>query len=315
MFRRSNTPSRFSASGLGTNNFPVVQITTPADGSLAVSTNSSFAWSGPASWDELGLADHSPDFVSFFTSESPSPSTTTWNDAPLPLGTNDFDVTYKTNGAAWFTISTPVDNLSHPFTNWVGGSKLVDFAQSGFVTSTNPAVLAVNGHTLVAHYPFDNGNLGADSSGNGYSYNAGSGGDGGSIQPTNDAEAGGGAIAFFRNDSDPSSVAVQGWYPTTPAGILSALQGSFSVSVWVKTKASIGNPGDFAYNGSAVIAADVGGLANDTVPIALTAGQVAFNTGGDEDDTLNSIGTVNDGSYHHIVVTRDQPSGNKTSLH
>ena len=134
-----------------------------------------------------------------------------------------------------------------------------------------------------------------------------------SIQPTNDAEAGGGAIVFFRHDSDPFSVAVQGWSPTTPAGILSALQGSFTLSVWVKTKASIGSPGDLAYNGSAVIAADVGGLANLTTrsPLLWMGVKSAFNTGGDEDDTLNSSRPVNDGSYHHIVVTRDQPSGNK----
>ena len=298
---------KVSASGLDPSNFPPVQIFTPGDGDQAVSTNVQFSWSGPASWDELDLADHTLD-NSFYTSESPSPDTTTWNDAPLVLGTNEFEVTYKTNAAAWITISTPLDSLSQPFTNWVSGSKLDDFVQSGFVTSTNP-VIPGTGHTLVAHYTFDDaGNLGTDSSGNGYSYNASSGGDNGSIQPTNDAEVGGGAIDFFRNDSDPFSVAVQGWYPTTPAGILSALQGSFSVSVWVKTTSSIGNS---VFNGSAVIAADVGGVANDTVPIALVGGEVAFNTGGDEDDTLNSSKTVNNGSYRHIVVTRDQATGNK----
>ena len=299
-----------SAGGLDPTNFPVVQVTMPVDGSPAVSTNSSFTWSGPAAWEELDVVDHNPDY-SFYASESLAPASTTWNTAPLPLGTNELEVTYKTNGTPWFTISTPLDTLSHPFTSWVGGSKLDDFVQSGFVTSTNPAIPGT-GHTLVAHYTFDDANnLGADSSGNGLFYNSGSGNDGGSAQPTNDAEAGGGAIDFSRNDSDPFSVAVQGWYPTTPPAILSALAGSFSVSVWVKTSSSIGSQGNAAYNGSAVIAADVGGQANDTVPIALTGGQVAFTTGGDEDDTLSSSGTVNDGFYHHIVVTRDQASGNK----
>jgi hypothetical protein len=127
---------KVSASGLDPSNFPTVQILTPGDGNEAVSTNVQFSWSGPASWDELDLADHTLD-NSFYTAESPSPDTTTWNDAPLALGTNEFEVTYKTNAAAWITISTPLDSLSHPFTNWVSGSKLDDFVQSGFVTGTN----------------------------------------------------------------------------------------------------------------------------------------------------------------------------------
>ncbi len=47
------------------------------------------------------------------------------------------------------------------------------------------------------------------------------------------------------------------------------------------------------------------------IPIALTGGAVAFNTGGSQDITLNSQATVNDGNYHHIVVTRNQQTGQK----
>ena len=151
-----------SVNGLDPTNFPVVQVTMPIDGSPAVSTNSSFTWSGPAAWDELDVVDHNPDY-SFYASESLAPATTTWNTAPLPLGTNELEITYKTNATHWFTISTPVDNLSKPFTNWVGGAKLDDFIQSGFVTSTNPATTAGISHKLIAHYAFDNsGSLGQD---------------------------------------------------------------------------------------------------------------------------------------------------------
>lgn len=122
-------------------NVPAVQITTPPDGDLAVSTNSAFAWNGPAAWSELDLDDYTPGY-SFYQPDSPSPATTSWSAAPLPLGTNLFEVTYKTNAAAWITISTPVNNLAQPFTNWVGGAKLVDYAQSDFLTSTNPLNLS-----------------------------------------------------------------------------------------------------------------------------------------------------------------------------
>ena len=71
------------ASGIGTNSFPTIQVTTPADGSPAVSTNSSFSWSGPANWSELGLADHNLDY-SFYASDSPSPSTTNWTTSHPP---------------------------------------------------------------------------------------------------------------------------------------------------------------------------------------------------------------------------------------
>src|ERR1035441_5100127 len=76
----------------------------------------------PGNWDDLDLVDRTLDY-SFYTSDSPSPATTSWSAAPLPLGTNLFEVTYKTNAAAWITITTPLDNLSQPFTNWVDRKK------------------------------------------------------------------------------------------------------------------------------------------------------------------------------------------------
>ena len=55
-------------------------------------------------------------------------------------------------------------------------------------------------------------------------------------------------------------------------------------------------------------------VANDSVPVALTGGQVAFNTGNTQygyDDTINSSATVNDGLWHHVVVSRNQDTGEK----
>ena len=47
------------------------------------------------------------------------------------------------------------------------------------------------------------------------------------------------------------------------------------------------------------------------VPVALTGGFVAFNTGGDSDDTLYSQTEIDDGFWHHVVVTRNQSTGDK----
>jgi len=90
-----------------------------------------------------------------------------------------------------------------------------------------------------------------------------------------------------------------------------ALQGSFTVSCWIKTTQTWGNDNDHAFNGAGIVAADVNGLANDVLPMALTGSKIGFNTGGSSDDTLHSHTSVNDGNYHQVVVTRDQVSGLK----
>lgn len=295
-----------SATGLllSNSNFPAIQITSPVDGNPAVSTNAAFAWTGAATWSELDLVDHTPNY-SFYAADSPSPATTSWNAAPLALGTNLFEVTYKTNAASWLTISTPLDNLSQPFTNWVGGASLVDYAQSGFVTSTNPSTPA-GGHTLMAHYTFDNsGYLGQDSSGQGNDINCGSYWGPGHVF-TNVAVAGTGAVQFFGGSSmTPCGQAFTSWTNT--------LAGSFSVSVWINTTNVVGNDGDSLsdYNGQSIIYADNNNLG--ATPVALTGTKAAFRTTdpAGNDDTLHSRQSVTTGSYVHIVATRDQTSGEK----
>ncbi len=204
-------------------------------------------------------------------------------------------------------ISTPVNNLSQPFTNWVGGAKLVDFAQSGFVTVTNPPTLA-GGHTLIAHYAFDDsGNLGLDSSSQGNDINCGSG------WVTNlphvfvtNAVAGGGAVQFFGDSSmTPCGQSFTSWTNT--------LAGSFTVSAWINTTNVIGNDGDNLSdgNGQSVIYADNNNLG--ATPVALTGTKAAFRTTdpNGNDDTLHSLQSVTTGKYVHIVATRDRTTGEK----
>ena len=182
---------------------------------------------------------------------------------------------------------------------------------SGVLSDSDIAALAAEGypeahHIAVAHYAFDDsGNLGRDTSGNGNDLDFDGSPYGGSVNFTSDAESGGGAADF-----DGGSFLS---YSATPPSLLDALAGSFSISVWVKTDDSVGNQGDYAFNGAGIVTADVGGLANDSVPLALTGGEAAFNTGDVDlgDDTLNSSATVNDNTYHHIVVTRDRTTGEK----
>jgi hypothetical protein len=81
----------------------------------------------------------------------------------------------------------------------------------------------------------------------------------------------------------------------------------------LKTSQNFGNQGDPAWAGAGVIAADSPNAgAKDLIPVALTGGQVAFNIGdGVSDNTLNSGATVNDDTWHHVVVTRNVSTGER----
>jgi hypothetical protein len=180
---------------------------------------------------------------------------------------------------------------------------LVDFVQSGFVTSTNPAISAGTNSALVAHYTFDNSaNLGQDSSGNGYDLNYNGNPYGSGVTSSADAETGGGA-AYFDGGSFFS-------YNSTPTNVLNALAGNFTLSFWIKTTQTYGSDGEPAYAGAGIVAADIPGQYDDIVPAALDGGEIGFNTGPD-DDTLNSVTDINDGNYHHVVITRNQATGEK----
>ncbi len=163
--------------------------------------------------------------------------------------------------------------------------------------------LAGGANGIVAHYDFDEGTvLAPDVSGNGNNiiYAGNFGGSGPSTSA--DTAAGAGSVYFDG-----------GSYLTASSNLLSTIARDFSVSVWVKTSQTVGSPGDMAYWGAVIVSADIPtGSAGDAIPIALTGGQVAFNTGdGYNDDTLNSYATVNDDTWHHVVVTRNQATGEK----
>ncbi len=164
---------------------------------------------------------------------------------------------------------------------------------------SNPSGLSTG---LVVHYDFDEGTvLAADVSGNGNDMVfAGTFDSPPGPAVTSDTESGPGALSFDGNT-----------YLAPEGNLLTTLASNFSLSVWLQTTQSFGNQGDQAYNGAGVVTADVPGQADDLVPVALTGGYVAFGTGGSYDDVLTSTTPINDGNYHHVVVTRDQGTGEK----
>jgi hypothetical protein len=230
------------------------------------------------------------------------------NGATDPLNGNNYNLTIggyaygiDSTGTNYSSYNGLLDDLQI-YSGVLNSAEVAGLFNNPGITATNVAGITAN--SLVAHYDFDEGDVVApDVSGNGNDIVlAGNFGGNGPVISTN-AIAGAGSVYFDG-----------GSFLTAPTNLLSVLAYSFTISLWVNTTQNYDYAGDYAYNGAAIIAADVPGVANDLVPVALTGGQVAFNTGSGldgYDSTINSSATVNDGNWHHVVVDRNQATGER----
>ena len=290
------------------NDLPLVTIISPTNGAVNVTSQPTYVWQGPANYNDLVANSFNSSLI------LPVSQTSLLSPNVLYQGVNSFTAQYDSNSITAVISSVPTNN-SGPIFSWAFSTHLQDYASSQFTVGTVDT--SGTSHTLVAHYTWDGTNndgtaSGVDTSGNGYALNfVGSYGSQGGVNSIADPIAGPRAIQFHNGDAN--SAGYVGWN-STPPGILAALARSFSVSCWIKTT-QIGAGGwdqAPAYYGAGIISADNSGQANDVIPIALTGSKVGFNTGGNlEDVTLNSVTSVNDGNYHHVVVTRNQQTGQK----
>ncbi len=149
-------------------------------------------------------------------------------------------------------------------------------------------------------------NPSADSSGHNNNLNctSGTGGTNLDIYSTN-AAVGTYARQFF---GDTSYCFAPGG--TTFLNLSNALTGSFSVAAWVNTTNSAGSDYNNAYFGSPILFL-YNSDTNSTIPLTITGSKAAFTIYDQNGNavTLHSTTTVNDGVYHLLAVTRDQPSG------
>ncbi len=147
---------------------------------------------------------------------------------------------------------------------------------------------------LLAHYAFDiPANPGADSSGNGFDLNYGDGNE----YYTNFSRVGSGSV-YFNGNGYLS-------YLQTPKNLLDALARNYSISLWINTSQTAGSDGESAQDGAGIVGATLGSGYHDSIPVSLTGGAVTTETG-DGDTDLASTSDINDGNWHHVVVTRDQ---------
>ena len=77
----------------------------------------------------------------------------------------------------------------------------------------------------------------------------------------------------------------------------------FSVSTWLKTTQVSGGDGDQAFGVADILWADYPGVANDSIPLALTGHKLGFFTG-NPDTTLHSTNNIDTGAFVFVTVTR-----------
>jgi hypothetical protein len=292
-----------SAPTLTSNMIPATIITYPPNGSINIPNQPTFTWSGPTN-SPVNPNPYVLNYDASFFQEANIPLEQQYWTLPTPMPNGldaSLNLNYVSNYATSLFIATTPLNTNPPhlaISGWTTATTLETGDYSYFAV-TNPSI---SGTILVAHYTFDDsGNLGADSSGNGYDLDF-NGADG--VASSGTAVAGGGA-AYFDGFSFLS-------YTATPAPILNAFAGDFSLSFWINTTEENGNEGGPAYAGDGIVTADVPGAANDLVPAALDGNEIGFNTGSRYgDDTVNSTVDVSDGSYHHVVITRTEATGVK----
>jgi hypothetical protein len=309
----TNYQFRVTTPNLTSNSLPATVVLYPLDGTTNVSQYPVFTWSGPTNFNYVTVQLQNSD-GSYNLSSNLPPNQTRWEPpGTVPYGSYTFTPNFVTNGTAFLTAIVPTNGAGQAISSWTTTCQLQSSFTVGF-TVPSPFTPPSGGHVLVARYTWDGTNTdpladSIDVTGNGSTLNFGGGsGNEGGVTLTSDAIEGNQAVQF--HDGDGGSL---GWLGvTSPAPALWTLQGSFSVSCWIKTTQTWGNNDDPAYDGAGIITADVNGQANDVIPMALTGGNIGFNTGGNSDDTLNSQTSINDGNYHHVVVTRDQVSGLKT---
>ena len=307
-----------SAPTITSNDIPEVLVTFPTNGATIVNNNMpTFTWvGGSTSYDGEDIKLTSANDNSFYHEVLTAVSVTSWQfpSVTVPPGTYNFNIDYNVTTNSLLVASTPTNGLHQAISSWVSTAMLDTSFQSQFTvptptTNTPPP----QGHALVLHYTWDGSfsdpfSASVDVSGNGNTPSgATGGGPNGGVTLTNQAVEGGQAVCFL----DPDGMSLGALSILGPSDVLNALAGSFTVSCWIRTTNHFGNDGDYAFDGAGIVAADVSGLHNDVVLIALTGTKIGFNTGGDSDQTINSSASVNDGSYHLVTVTRDQPTGNK----
>lgn len=292
--------------------FTPVNITFPTYGAMNVTNPPTCTWTGPTNWQgTLYVQDSYVDTNGNYHSVTGAylaANQTAWPcPTNLPAGTNSFYLNYSSNLTALVTLTPPTDSNAVALAGFTSQANLVSPAANSF-TVAGPTAEGV--HFLQAYYSFADGNIYAtDYSSNQFNITLIGSSGGGSAYVTNVGVANTDAV-YFNNNGGTGTAGL-----TPPKNLLATLAGSFSVSLWLKTTQVSGNNADSGMFGNAgIVSAFNGGSLNTLViPMALTGSKLAFATSSPSSalDTLHSVANINTGSFVHLVVTRNQATGEK----
>jgi len=304
LFTNATTTNVFaftaSAPTASSNMLPATLNIFPVDGSVILSSQTNFTWQAPAGWTASVNAQVYDDDGYYQFASLPA-GQTNWNvDSSLPADTNfTFSLQYlTTNSLVSFTQPLNTNN-AQPISGWASFTVLETGSSVGFdLTATRAA--PSSGHTCFAYYSFEDNNLFAnDFSGNGntltYSWFT--------VPPvivTNDAAAGTYAAGFGGS----------GWFDA-PDTLNSVFSGSFSVSLWLKTTNVFGSASADEYSAAGIVSALGNDYGTGVLPMGQAGNRLVFYTGGSLLNLLYSQASINVGQYVHLVVTRDQQTGEK----
>ncbi len=295
-----------SITGVTTNLFGNAVVLSPADGSSGVTNLPMFYWSGPTNLPLVNVNAYHKDSGNSYFDSLPGTATNWAPSGVLTPGDNDFFVEYYSNNFTGFAFATPT-NSSGTLSGWSAEGDVFTYMYSFFSVRANSNGGGGGGHTNLLYYSFEDGDIFAmDYSTNGNNVQTISSFGDGNAYTTNTQTIGDYAAFFSNNGGGGAS-----WL-TPPTNLLATLAGSFSISLWVDTMQATGNDTDDGLYGNAGLVSAFNGSGNSwVVPMAITGSKLAFATGGSSQSTLHSATDINTGSYVHLVVTRNQATGEK----
>ncbi len=289
-----------NVSGVTTQVLGNVNITFPLNGATGIASTPTYTWTGPSNLAAIfGLSTHSGAGFNYGTTLPGS--ATNWTPGVLSPGANSLYLDYRSNNFPGITFTTPTNIVGNPVPDWSAQGDLHSYRYSDFTVASSGG-----GHTLKAHYSFENGGIFAnDYSGNGNHIGILGSGSGGTRYTTNNPALGNFAAHFFNN----SGAGYGSLKP--PVGVLTNLAGSFTVSLWVRTTQMTGSDTDAGLSGNAGLVSAFSGP-NWVVPMSLVSNKLAFVTSGSPQHTLRSTVPITNGSaFMHVAVTRNRVTGEK----
>ncbi|WP_372845243.1 hypothetical protein [Pontiella sp.] len=129
------------AVSVSTNDFPPVEILNPPAGATGVSTDPTYQWTGPGTFEQLFVSVRDDEAQTTVGSASLPPISNAWTSATLAGGTNTFTVSYSSYNFAGLDISEP--SGGYPLSYWNATVQIGTVADSTFVTASGFVPLPV----------------------------------------------------------------------------------------------------------------------------------------------------------------------------